>query len=97
MGRFEGGGGGRGGGFHGVQLRGTAVFVVFAVFAVLDVFVVLVVLVVFAAAACTLVLCTDRQFQLLFGDGEKFFQPNYVLFLFSFRRSKHVHGSFLFT
>jgi hypothetical protein len=91
LGRFEGGGGGRGGGFHGVQLRGTAVLAVFAVF------VVLVVLVVFAAAACTMVLCTDRQFQLLFGDGEKFFQPNYVLFLFFFRRSKHVHGSFLFT
>jgi hypothetical protein len=91
LGRFEGGGGGRGGGFHGVQLRGTAVLAVFAVF------VVLVVLVVFAAAACTMVLCTDRQFQLLFGDGEKFFQPNYVLFLFSFRRAKHVHGSFLFT
>ena len=94
MGRFEGGGGRRGGGFHGVQLRRTAVFDVLAVFAVLDV---LAVLVVFAAAACTLVLCTDGQFQLLFGDGEKFFQPNYVLFLFSFRRSKHVHGSFLFT
>ena len=90
---FGGGGGGGSSGFHGVQRRGSvAVFALFALFAV---FAVVVLFAMLGAGTAVLCVAGNGQLQLLFRGGEHFFQPNNVVLLFLFRRTVHLHVSFL--